>query len=180
MSSIIKIFYKKKKHSNSCYYFWRGKETSDCFQRVINTIFLKTTSIEISLLWEMRKIKLLNIEQILDLNVSTYISLIHPLNPLPTLTQGETISENIVFLRWRHKRKQSMSSTHLRSDKHNSVHLSPTPILLSDFLSVELFPRTLQARHKSSNNTRRNHLTVNCRSASFQHLTQQSAVGQNS
>lgn len=45
--------------------------------------FLKSMSIEISLLSEMRKIKLLDIEQIiLDLNVSTYISLIQPLNSL--------------------------------------------------------------------------------------------------
>ena len=44
--------------------------------------YLKNVSIEISLFLEMRKIKLLDIEQIiLDLNVSTYISLIHPLNP---------------------------------------------------------------------------------------------------
>lgn len=45
----------------------------------------------------MRKIKLLDREQIiLDLSVSTYISLIHPLNRFPTLTQSKTLKENTV------------------------------------------------------------------------------------
>lgn len=58
------------------------RKTVAFVSRVITTCFLKKMSIESSLLSEMRKIELLDIEQIiLDLNVSTYISLIHPLNP---------------------------------------------------------------------------------------------------
>lgn len=57
-------------------------------------------SIEISLLSELRKSKLLDIEQIiLDLNVSTYISLSHPLNHLQTRIVCETIKENILSFR---------------------------------------------------------------------------------
>lgn len=67
------------------------------FKESTSPLFFLTMFIEISLLSEMRKIKLLDREQIiLDLSVSTYISLIHPLNRFPTLTQCETLKENTV------------------------------------------------------------------------------------
>ena len=59
------------------------RKTVAFVSRVITTCFKKKKKMSIeSSLSEMRKIELLDIEQIiLDLNVSTYISLIHPLNP---------------------------------------------------------------------------------------------------
>lgn len=82
------VSHRKSNDSNTCYYDL-GRERKLAFvYRVITTCFLKKYVHRDFTLSEMRKIKLLDIEQIiLDLNVSTYISLIHPLNLcLPTLS----------------------------------------------------------------------------------------------
>lgn len=78
-----------------------GKGDLLLFSESLPLAFLKNMSIEISLLSEMRKIKLLDTEQIIpDLNVSTYISFIHPLNPcLPTLNTLEDYQRRRAFQR---------------------------------------------------------------------------------
>lgn len=139
---IIKVFYKKNKHSIiCCNYLWKeGTVAFVCFQRIITTgFFKKNMPIEISPLLEIRKIKLLDIEQIiLDLNVSTYISLIHPLNSLSpnSNTVWDYQRKHYTFQRWRYKRK-TLPPTHLRSGHNDPIHLPL--VLFSELLSVEEF-----------------------------------------